>query len=118
MVSDSSATTELGNEIELETLLAQPPKLAVDVGTQTSPNGNEETPELPGHVAPIFRFEGRHIQMMGLGKPDFVPFVLNLGAAIGSGLLFGTGEALYFGGPVSLWLAYLLTGTVMYAVMV
>lgn len=117
MVSDSSATTEVGNEVELETLLAQPPKLAVDVGTQTSPNGNEETPESPVHIAPIFRFEGRHIQMMGLGKHDLVPFVLNLGAAIGSGL-FGTGETLYFGGPVSLWLAYLLTGTVMYAVMV
>jgi len=44
--------------------------------------------------------------------------MLNSGAAIGSGLLFGTGEVLHFGGPVSLWLAYFLTGTVMYAVMV
>lgn len=40
------------------------------------------------------------------------------GAAIGSGLLFQSGEALYKGGPVSLWLGYLSMGTVLYAVLV
>lgn len=41
-----------------------------------------------------------------------------VGAAIGTGLLFQSGKALYIGGPVSLWLGYLLMGTVMYAVLV
>jgi yeast amino acid transporter len=41
-----------------------------------------------------------------------------VGAAIGAGLLFQSGKALYIGGPVSLWLGYLLMGTVMYAVLI
>jgi len=40
------------------------------------------------------------------------------GAAIGVGLLYQSGKALYIGGPVSLWLAYLAMGSVVYAVLV
>jgi amino acid permease len=32
--------------------------------------------------------------------------------------MFQSGKALYIGGPVSLWLGYLLMGTVMYSVLV
>jgi len=40
------------------------------------------------------------------------------GAAIGNGLLLQSGTNLYLAGPISLLLAYILMGTVVYAVMV
>ena len=41
-----------------------------------------------------------------------------IGSAIGSGLFYGSGKVLYSSGPVSLLLAYLLMGSVPYAVLV
>jgi yeast amino acid transporter len=40
------------------------------------------------------------------------------GASIGSGIFYQSGIALYKGGPVSLMLAYLLMGSILYSVMV
>jgi len=44
--------------------------------------------------------------------------ILILGISIGTGLLFESGWTLNVGGPVSLLLAYICMGTVLYAVMV
>lgn len=79
------------------------------------PNIQEETPKT--------KFRGRHIQMMGLGTtltPNQnigLSYADTLGAAIGSGVLYNSGTPLFLAGPVSLFLAYLWIGTVMYAMM-
>lgn len=80
----------------------------------TPPNEEEE----PVQQAAFKKLKARHIQMMALGtlyakqQSNRLP-----GAAVGSGLLFQSGRALYFGGPISLFLGYLLMGSVTYAVM-
>ena len=79
----------------------------------TPPNEEEQT------VQQAFKkLKVRHIQMMALGTLDAKEQSNRLpGAAVGSGLLFQSGKALYFGGPISLFLGYLLMGSVTYSVM-
>jgi len=65
MADDSNV--ELGNSVDRDTIQLQPLKITIDTGTQTSPKGDEGSTELPVTIPAIFRFEGRHLQMMGLG---------------------------------------------------
>ena len=60
----------------------------------------------------------RQVQMMAIGNILVVSSLNFAGAAIGNGLLIQSGQALYLGGPVSLFLAYIFIGTVMYSIMV
>ena len=62
-------------------------------------------------------FLPRHIQMMALGK-YLQGEVDRPGSALATGLFFQTGKVLYYSGPVSMVLAFLLMGTVTYAVLV
>jgi len=48
------------------------------------------------------RLKGRHLQMIAIG------------GSIGTGLFVGSGKALAYGGPASLFLAFGLTGVMMY----
>jgi amino acid permease len=87
---------------------------SIEEGTEPTFHLRQEEPATPEQRAK--EFKARHIQMMALGKLRLMG--VDLGGAIGAGLLFQSGKALYQGGPVSLWLAYLLMGTVSYAVLV
>ena len=85
-------------------------------GGETSFHLRKEQPNSQDPERRAKEFKGRHIQMMALGI--LLKNHIDLGSAIGAGLLFQSGKALYDGGPVSLWLAYLLMGTVSYSVLV
>jgi len=63
------------------------------------------------------RFRPRHLQMMALGIVKFFGIDFS-GSSIATGLFFQTGKMLYFSGPVSMLLAFVLMGSVSYAVMV
>lgn len=64
-------------------------------------------------------FKGRHIQMFGIGTYAIVSVnQLTIGATIGAGVLLGSGKSLYFAGPASTFLAYLVIATVVYSVLV
>lgn len=62
-------------------------------------------------------FRPRHVQMMALGIS--LQFEIDHpGSSIATGLFFQTGKMLFFSGPVSMLLAFLLIGTLNYAVLV
>jgi hypothetical protein len=65
-----------------------------------------------------WEFLGRHVTMMALGTPGAQVYVLIEALPIGTGVLYESGGYLPDSGNVTLLLAYLLTGTVMYAVTV
>jgi hypothetical protein len=65
------------------------------------------------------QFRARHIQMMALGKTASVPLQgLSVGSAMASSLLVNSAKGLYHGGPVSLLMAYILMGSVAWAMLV
>ena len=63
-------------------------------------------------------FKARHIVMMGLGNSTGHPKLIVTAASLASGLFVNSSGGLYYSGPVSLALGYLLMGTVSYAVLV
>lgn len=75
------------------------------------------TVQSESEVKPQGRFQDRDISMMAFGNLSLVSTLLIEGAVVGYGLLFKSGDVLFFAGPVSLLLAYILIGTVLYAVM-
>jgi amino acid permease len=61
-------------------------------------------------------FNRRQVQMLSICKKYFTHFANRFsGVSIGSGLLFESGIMLAIGGPVSLFLSYVLMSTVLYA---
>jgi amino acid permease len=90
----------------------------ITYGTQVEIDQSNNQPETPRR-----KFRGRHIQMMGLGttRPSnhiiSVWYTNKIGAAIGSGVLYNSGTPLFLAGPVSLFLAYLWVGTVVYSML-
>jgi len=67
------------------------------------------------------KFRPRHIQMMALGNYYCLPIHNQLtlkGSAISTTLFFQSAKILFFSGPVSLWLAFLLMAPIPYAVLV
>jgi amino acid permease len=92
---------------------------------KNEPHGAEEVlPESPDHQATNARNESARqlnryqVEMIAIGNFPVLSSLNVAGAAIGNGLLIQSGQALYLGGPVSLFLAYIFIGTVMYSVMV
>jgi amino acid permease len=81
------------------------PEKIVDVRNRT------RSPAIPKRL-----FKKRHIQMMAFGTYQYDG--LTEGNAIGNGLFISSGKAIYFGGPVSAFIAYLSMGSVLYAVLV
>jgi amino acid permease len=63
-------------------------------------------------------FKGRHIQMMAIGTCLFFQSNNFVGGTIGTGVLLQSGRSLYYTGPVSILIAYLLMATVVYSVLV
>jgi amino acid permease len=77
----------------------------------------QHTPIVRGRddLAGVFR--ARHIQMMALGKVSQVRSSY-AGSAMATGLFLASSDVLYECGPVSMLLAYLLAGSISYAVLV
>jgi len=66
-------------------------------------------------------FLRRHIQMMAISTPNFPTRLCScsIGVSIGTGVFYYTGSPYYAeAGPVSLLLAFVLSGTVAYGVLV
>lgn len=97
--------------IELRNRIAQQPMNVVETSELEVPVEDDEIKN------EYKSFRGRHIQMMSLGDSPFERIDINLGASIGTGMLFESGYSLSIGGPVSLLLAYLWMATNLYAVM-
>jgi amino acid permease len=93
----------------------QPDVVSEEISGEYEPQFVPSSESFPQKKAREFR--ARHIQMMALG---IVPQCLSdiSGSTIGTSLLFSVGGQLYNSGPVSLLLAYLLVGSLVYAVLV
>ena len=87
------------------------------IGASVPPVNDGLPPQQHG-IRPERTFKARHIQMMALGSPLSFPTLIMTGVSIGSGLLYQSGIQLASSGPVSLLLAYIFMGTVVYSVLV
>jgi amino acid permease len=111
MNEDKDPNASIGSRSIIPLPSVEDPEETFQIPTEKS---NAQDPERR-----LKEFRARHIQMMALGtfKSD-ISILTILGSAIGAGLLYQSGKVLYLGGPVSVWLAYLTMGTVLYAVLV
>lgn len=64
-----------------------------------------------------FELKRRHVQMMAFGILLFC-FSPDVGASLGTGILYGPGGLLYLVGPISSALGYIFMGSIQYAVLV
>lgn len=123
---------EYNGDVDLEKLDPPPSTMSLQAdGDNTSVRRRRtevvysQLPEEPDNTAPKpvdYTFRGRHVEMMAIGTfaclKTKVLLTLILGISMGTGVLYESGTYLWWGGPGSLLLSYVLMWTVLYCVMV
>lgn len=122
-------SSSVGNATDQTLPNGAPKEEPTSAATNSAPQGDPEAvtqrrrlrivpSNINSRVQKLQEFAGRHVTMMALGNIARLNLLTLTGSAVGTGLLYQSGEALHLSGPVSLWVAYLLMGSVLYAVMV